>query len=267
MIQSSINPQDVPVVILAGGRGTRLMEETRTVPKPMVRIGEKPILLHLMLYYRSFGFRRFIICLGYKGHMVKDYFLSLHKFSSDLTIYGDRATHEYRNLDAFNWQVDLVETGEHSLTGTRLFRARDYIQAEHFCLTYGDGLSDVDLADELRFHVSHGALGTVAAVHPPSRFGRLEIGDGGRVTSFREKEAMCGDYINGGFFLFRREFLARLSEHENESLEGRVLSELADDGQMRCYKHEGFWQCMDTIRDKNYLESLWSKGKAPWKVW
>jgi glucose-1-phosphate cytidylyltransferase len=265
MIQSSVSPAEIPVVILAGGRGTRLMEETRTVPKPMVRIGEKPILLHLMQYYASYGFRRFVICLGYKGHIIKDHFLSLHKFSSDLTIYGDRSAFEYHGAEAFDWQVDLVETGEHSLTATRVHRARRYLDdAAHFCLTYGDGLSDVNLTEELRFHVDHGAIGTVAAVHPPSRFGQLEIGTDGRVMAFREKGRMAGDFINGGFFIFRRAMLDRIPEHENVSLEGPLLAALADEGQLHCFKHEGFWQCMDTIRDRQTLTEIYEDGQAPW---
>ena len=223
MNASSVQPADVPVVILAGGRGTRLMEETQLIPKPMVTIGGKPILLHIMLYYSSFGFRRFVLCLGYKGHLIKEYFLHLNKHTSSLVVFSSSGRQEYRPSAILDWEISLVETGEHSLTGTRLHQAREYIRAPHFCLTYGDGLADVDLAKELEFHLRHGRIGTVTAVHPPSRFGRLDLGDGDSVRSFREKETLRHDYINCGFFLFKREFLDRLSPTENQSLESQPL--------------------------------------------
>lgn len=264
MAHPTFSLAETPVVILAGGRGTRLIEETRVTPKPMVLIGEKPILLHIMSYYHSFGFQRFIVCLGYKGYLIKDFFLNLHKHGSDLTVYGGRSEHKYTISEAFDWQVDLVETGEHSLTATRIHRARKYIDAPHFCLTYGDGLSDIAVDKEIEFHLSHGKMATVAAVHPPSRFGSLGIDGQGRVTEFKEKSKLVNDYINGGFFIFRSEFLSRLSSTENQTLEGDVLSKLARDKELYCFKHEGYWQCMDTLRDRDTLEEAYQSGKAPW---
>ncbi len=243
-------PREIPVVILAGGRGTRLMEETRVVPKPMVTVGGQPILLHIMRYYGSFGFRRFVICLGYRGHVIREYF------------QGGRG----RSASS-GWDVALVETGRDSLTGTRLRRVSGRLDAPHFCLTYGDGVADIDLAAELRFHLGHGRLGTVTAVHPPARFGRLDLSETGRVRSFREKEALPHDFINGGFFMFRREFLERLAGSRNESLEHGALSRLAEEGELFAFRHAGFWQCMDTVRDREALEQVCRKGKAPWIKW
>jgi glucose-1-phosphate cytidylyltransferase len=261
-----IHPRDVPVVILAGGRGTRLMEETQVIPKPMVTVGGKPILLHIMRYYAAFGFRRFIVCLGYKGHIIKDYFLNLDKHTANLVVRRGSNRYVFEASGTRDWEISLVETGEHSLTGTRLQLAGDYIRSPHFCLTYGDGLCDVDLGAELAFHLRHGCTGTVCAVHPPSRFGKLELADGDLVTSFREKDHLIHDYINGGFFIFRSEFLNRLTPGENQSLESQPLEKLAQDGELRAFKHEGFWQCMDTLRDRETLEKIYDSGKAPWDV-
>lgn len=262
-----IDPKDVPVVILAGGRGTRLMEETQLLPKPMVTIGGKPVLFHIMRYYASFGFKRFVVCLGYKGHMIKDFFLDLNRHTASLVIEGASGRYQYDRAAQMNWQVALVETGEHSLTGTRLRLAEGFINAPHFCLTYGDGLCDLDLAKELRFHLAHGKLGTVAAVHPPSRFGKLDIGDDDRVQAFREKEHLSHDYINGGFFIFRSDFIGRISTGENQSLESQPLTQLAADSELCAFKHEGFWQCMDTLRDRETLEQIYDSGRAPWVRW
>ncbi|NCC60180.1 MAG: glucose-1-phosphate cytidylyltransferase [Verrucomicrobiae bacterium] len=262
--EDRINVADVPVVILAGGRGTRLMEETHVIPKPMVTIGGQPILLHIMQYYSSFGFRKFIICLGYKGHIIKEYFLDMPKHTADLFICGPSKQCEYIPSEMSEWQLHLVETGAHSLTATRLRVAARLIQEPHFCLTYGDGLSDVDLDAELLFHLHHGKLGTVAAVHPPSRFGRLDIHVDGQVMAFKEKESLDHDYINGGFFIFKHEFLKRLSPVEDQSLESQPLTRLAEDGQLCAFKHEHFWKCMDTIRDRNMLEDFFKSGNAPW---
>ncbi|MBU0677824.1 MAG: glucose-1-phosphate cytidylyltransferase [Verrucomicrobia bacterium] len=266
MTKQTVTPADVPVVILAGGRGTRLMEETQVIPKPMVSIGGKPIILHIMNHYSSYGFRKFIICLGYKGYVIKDYFLDLLKHTSSLVVHSRSGDYEYHQETVSDWDVSLIETGEHSLTGTRLHHVGGHIDAPVFCLTYGDGLSDIPIDEELRYHLEHGKTGTVAAVHPPSRFGRLDIGADGQVQSFQEKVKLHHDYINGGFFVFNKEFLGRLSSTENESLESEPLTRLAKDGQMQAYLHEGFWKCMDTMRDREDLEKIYESGKAPWII-
>lgn len=260
----SLQPADIPVVILAGGRGTRLMEETVSIPKPMTLIGDKPILLHIMQYYHSFGFRQFFILLGYKGHVMKEYFLNIQKYVSDLRIKGAQLSYEYEPSTTLDMDINLVETGEHSLTGTRLWRARGHIRAPHFCLTYGDGLSDIDLDAELAFHLKHGRLCTMAAVHPPSRFGILSINDRTGRALFREKGRSKHDYINGGFMIFRREFLRRLPSAGNYALEREPLTRLAERGQLYCFRHEGYWQCMDTMRDRETLEETYLSGNAPW---
>lgn len=243
---------DIPVVILAGGRGTRLSEMTHEIPKPMVPIGEYPMLLHIMRYYSSYGHKKFVICLGYLGNVIKDYFLNVERGTSSV------------NSMVSDWEVHLVETGADSLTGTRLSRVRDYLTNDHFCLTYGDGLSDLPLDKELEFHLSHGRTGTVTAVHPPARFGSLEIDDNDQVRVFAEKQLLKHDYINGGFFIFRRQFLDYLKSDENESLEGPSLTRLAQEGQLSAFRHSGFWQCMDTMRDVDVLRELYESGHAPW---
>jgi len=258
---------DIPVVILAGGRGTRLMEETSVIPKPMVTVGGKPILWHIMKIYGHYGFRKFVVCLGYKGHVIKDYFLDLLKHTSSLKVNTHTGTAEYVADHAADWEIALVETGEHSLTGTRLRKVRAYLDAPHFCLTYGDGVADVALDKEWAFHLNHGRIGTVAAVHPPSRFGTLELDAEASVLSFQEKEPLHNDYINGGFFMFRREFLDRLPGEGNYSLESEPLTQLARDGQLSAFRHDGFWQCMDMLRDRETLEKIYESGKAPWVKW
>ena len=258
-----MKPCDIPIMILAGGRGTRLMEQTREIPKPMVTIGGKPILMHLMNYYAKFGFRKFIVCLGYKGSVIKDYFLDIPRHTSSVRLLpGGRV--EYEAGLGSDWEVELAETGEHSLTGTRILRASRYVDADLFGLTYGDGLSNVDLAAELEFHLRHGKIGTMTAVHPPSRFGMMELEDDGRVRAFREKEKLRNDYINGGFFFFRRELFDRLPKDENVSFEAEPLTRLAADGELFAFRHEGFWGCMDTMRDREQLESIYESGSAPW---
>jgi len=256
-----MDKKDIPIILLAGGRGTRLMEVTREIPKPMVTVGGKPILLHLMQYYSSFGFRKFIVCLGYKGDVIKDYFLNVQERVSSVRIRGGKV--EFENGVASEWDITLAETGENSLTGLRVKLAGAYVDADMFGLTYGDGLSDVDLDAELAFHRAHGGIGTMTAVHPPSRFGMMELEDGGKVRSFREKEKLHNDYINGGFFFFKREMLDRLPA-ENVSFESTPLAALAADGELYAYRHEGFWGCMDTLRDRENLESIFESGKAPW---
>ena len=258
------NPATIPVVILAGGRGTRLMEETQLIPKPMVTIGGKPILLHIMRHYSAFGFKKFVICLGYKGHLIKEYFMHLPRHTSSVVVNTGTGEYAFQSDGASEWEVALVETGEHSLTGTRVAKVRSFIDAPHFCLTYGDGLSNIPIDQELEFHVRHGRLGTVAAVHPPSRFGMLDISEDGKVQSFKEKEVLPHDYINGGYFIFRREFLDRLGTVENESLESAPLRSLAEEGELHAFQHKGFWKCMDTLRDRETLEEIFDSGKAPW---
>lgn len=261
-----MTPSEIPVVILAGGRGTRLMEETTAIPKPMVTIGGKPVLWHIMKTYAAFGFQRFIVCLGYKGDVIKAYFLDLLKYTASLQIHTGTGTAEYLHDHDDSWDVALIETGEHSLTGTRLARIKKLIDAPHFCLTYGDGLSDLALDQELAFHLSHGRVGTIAAVHPPSRFGTLEIDEQATVRSFQEKQPLQHDYINGGYFIFRREFLDRLPIGGNYSLESDPLTQLARDGELCAFRHAGFWQCMDTMRDREMLEQIYDGGQAPWTL-
>jgi len=253
--------KDIPILILAGGRGTRLMEETRQVPKPMVSIGGKPILLHLMQSYSRYGFRKFIICLGYKGDVIKEYFLNIREKTSTVRLHAGGKV-EFESGPAHDWDITLAETGEHSLTAMRILLAGEYVDAPVFGLTYGDGLSDVDLDAELAFHRAHGKLGTMTAVHPPSRFGMMEMGDDGKVLAFREKEKLHNDYINGGFFFFQKEFISRLKE--NESLESAPLTQLSEDGELFAFRHDGFWGCMDTMRDRENLEKIYESGSAPW---
>lgn len=256
--------KDIPIMILAGGRGTRLMEETRDIPKPMVTIGGKPMLLHIMRYYGGFGFRKFIVCLGYKGEVIKDYFLNVRERTSTVRLPASGGRVEYEGGVEADWDLILADTGENSLTATRIRLAAKYVDAPLFGLTYGDGLSDLDLDAELAFHRAHGKLGTLAAVHPPARFGMVELAPDGRVQAFREKEKLPHDYINGGFFFFQKEFIARLPEQENTSLETYPLTRLAAAGELFAYRHGGFWACMDTLRDREDLEKIYESGKAPW---
>ena len=263
----SIHPADIHVVILAGGRGTRLMEETQVIPKPMVTVGGKPILWHIMMSYSQYGFRKFVVCLGYKGFVIKEYFMNLLKHTSSVKIQSISGEYEFHADRTPDWEISLVETGENSLTGTRLKHVENYIDAPHFCLTYGDGVCDIDLGRELSFHVDHGRVGTVGAVHPPARFGMIEIDAANQVKSFQEKEPLHHDFINGGYFMFQRSFLDRLPEDGNYSLESEPLTQLARDGQLAAFKHSGFWQCMDTLRDRESLERIYESGKAPWVKW
>ena len=241
------------------------MEETRTVPKPMVTVGEFPMVMHIMKHYSHFGFRNFVICLGYRGHMIKEYFMNYTRMTADIVIdlkSGRKGIETAAPAD--DWRISLVETGEHSLTALRLWRARSYLEkSDVFALTYGDGVSNIPLDKALEYHSSHDMIGTVSAVHPPSRFGLLQIDNDSVVTSFREKEALTHDYINGGFFFFDNTFLDTLDQR-NLALESEPLTDLADRGQLAGFKHDGFWQCMDTMRDREYLETLYAEGNAPW---
>jgi glucose-1-phosphate cytidylyltransferase len=254
------------LVILAGGLGSRLAEETEIKPKPMVEIGGKPILLHIMKLYSSFGINDFIICLGYKGYVIKEYFSNYMLHMSDVTIDFSNQKMDVHQSLAEPWRVTLVETGDKSMTGGRLRRVAKYLEGEEsFCFTYGDGVSDVDIDKLLTFHKSHGKIATVTAVQPPGRFGSMELDDY-QVFNFLEKPRGDGGWINGGFFVLQREALDYITE-DGTVWEQGPMHRLAKDGELMAYKHDGFWQPMDTLRDKQHLESLWAKDAAPWKRW
>lgn len=253
------------VVILAGGLGTRLAEETEVRPKPMVEIGGRPILWHIMKHYAHYGFREFLVAIGYKGEAIKRYFLEYHTLNGNLTVNlasGSVQTHEQEHDD---WTVDLIETGLHTQTGGRLKRLRPWIGNEPVMLTYGDGVADLDLRSLLRFHKSHGRLATVTAVRPPARFGGISF-DGDLVVEFTEKPRIGEGWINGGFMVLEPEVFEYL-EGDDTVLESDMLAKLSGDCQLAAFRHDGFWQCMDTLRDKRLLESSWDSQQAPWKVW
>ena len=253
-------------VILAGGLGTRISEETHLKPKPMIEIGGKPTLWHIMKLYSAHGVNEFVICCGYKGYLIKEYFANYFLHMSDVTI--DMATNhmEVHQQKAEPWRVTLVDTGEDTMTGGRLKRVADYVKQDPaFCFTYGDGVSDVDISALIAFHHAHGRWATVTAVRPPGRYGAIER-VGNRVVGFAEKPRGDGGLINGGFFVLSPQCLD-LIEGDHTSWEASPLVQLADMGQMMAFEHQGFWQPMDTLRDKNQLESLWETGKAPWKIW
>lgn len=257
--------RDIPVVILAGGFGTRLREETEFKPKPMVPIGGRPILWHIMKIYAHYGFHKFIICLGYKGEVIKDYFLNYHFKDIDVTIKtkdGSIVEHQINNDD---WEITLANTGVDCLTGSRVARVSRYINSDTFLLTYGDGLSDVNIDTLLAFHASHGKLVTITGVKPPSRFGYLDIQDD-QILSFAEKAPFNDERISGGFFVMHKRFIADyLSTDGNCTLEQDPFRKAAEDRQLMVYKHDGFWQCMDTLREQQYLEKLWQTS-PPWKL-
>ncbi|MDE1169759.1 MAG: glucose-1-phosphate cytidylyltransferase [Verrucomicrobium sp.] len=253
-------------VILAGGLGTRLAEETATRPKPMVEIGGRPILWHIMKTYSAHGIHDFVICAGYKGYMIKEYFSNYFLHMSDVTFDMRHNKMEVHQRRAEPWQVTIVDTGEETLTGGRLRRVREYVGDETFCFTYGDGVGDVDIAALVAFHKKQKTHATLTAVQPPGRFGALEIGGDARIATFREKPQGDGSWINGGYFVLEPEVFSHLHE-DKDVWERRPLEELAGAGQLSAYKHGGFWQPMDTIRDKLHLEELWASGTAPWKKW
>jgi glucose-1-phosphate cytidylyltransferase len=251
------------VVILCGGLGTRLSEETQVKPKPMVEIGGRPILWHIMKLYERHGLKDFMLALGYKGEMIKDYFLNYHARQSDLTVNLKSGQVDYSNPTAENWRVTLVDTGAASQTGGRLLRLKTFLPSgEAFMLTYGDGVSNVDIAALLAFHRSHGRLATVTAVRPPARFGDLRI-ENSQVTHFEEKPQGGEGWINGGFFVFETGVLDFIAD-DSTILERAPLERLAQCGELMAYQHPGYWQSMDTLRDKHALEELWANGKAPW---
>ncbi|MGE0600056.1 MAG: glucose-1-phosphate cytidylyltransferase [Dehalococcoidia bacterium] len=253
------------VGILAGGKGTRLTEETSVKPKPMVEIGGYPIIWHIMRHYAHYGFKEFAIGLGYKGEVLKKYMVDYAALSSDLTV--NLRTGAVKTADCYrpDWQVELIDTGLETQTGGRIKRLAQYMNGETFMLTWGDGVSDVNLHDLLAFHRSHGKLATMTAVRPPARYGHLSM-DGDRVVSFTEKPQIGEGWINGAFFVLEPE-IAEYIEGDETQWEREPMEQLAADGQLMAYRHESFWQCMDTLREKHILESMWQSGAAPWKVW
>jgi len=252
-------------VILAGGRGTRISEETHLKPKPMIEIGGRPLLWHIMKIYAANGVNDFVICCGYKGYLIKEYFANYVLHMSDVTFDMTRNEMEVHQQNAEPWRVTLVDTGEDTMTGGRLKRVADYVLAEDaFCFTYGDGVADVDVAASIAFHRGHGKLATITAVRPPGRYGALEL-DGTAVGAFSEKPAGDG-LINGGFFVLSPRCLDRIAG-DDTSWEAEPLTGLAADGELMAFAHAGFWQPMDTLREKTLLENLWDSGRAPWKVW
>ncbi len=254
------------VVILAGGYGTRLSEETVNIPKPMVEIGGKPILWHIMKIYSHYGYNDFIICLGYKGYIIKEYFMNYFMHMSDITVDLSNGRIKVHNSKAENWRVTLVDTGLDTMTGGRIKRIKDHLDGERFMLTYGDGVGDVNINSLVKFHESHGKLATMTAVQPSGRFGALRINDDKKVESFVEKPAGDGAWINGGFFVLEPQVIDYLKD-DNTIWEREPLENLTKESQLFAYKHEGFWKPMDTLRDKKELEELWNKGDVPWKIW
>jgi glucose-1-phosphate cytidylyltransferase len=253
-------------VILAGGLGTRISEETHLKPKPMIEIGGKPILWHIMKLYSAHDVHDFVICCGYKGYIIKEYFANYFLHMSDVTFDMEHNQMEVHQRNAEPWRVTLVDTGDETLTGGRLKRIAEYVADEQeFCFTYGDGVADVDVASQIAFHRHHGRLATVTAVQPPGRYGALQM-DGKQVAGFMEKPRGDGGLINGGFFVLSPACLD-LIDGDRTSWEGAPLTRLAAEGELMAFTHAGFWQPMDTLRDKTHLEELWDSGRAPWKVW
>ncbi|AFY59971.1 glucose-1-phosphate cytidylyltransferase [Synechococcus sp. PCC 6312] len=253
-------------VILAGGLGTRISEETHLKPKPMVEIGGRPILWHILKIYSNFGINDFIICCGYKGYVIKEYFANYFLHMSDVTFHMDLNYMEVHRKKAEKWKVTLVDTGDSSMTGGRLKRVQSYVGHETFCFTYGDGLANIDIRELVNFHHQHGRWATLTAVQPPGRYGALQLGEQDGITGFKEKPQGDGGWINGGFFVLEPQVFD-LIEGDATVWEQQPLNTLAEKGQLAAYKHQGFWQPMDTLRDKNHLEELWQAWKAPWKVW
>jgi glucose-1-phosphate cytidylyltransferase len=257
------NEDYMKVVLLAGGLGTRLAEYTETIPKPMVTIGNKPILWHIMNRYAQFGHDEFIVALGYKSEVVKDYFLNYRKLNSDLAIDLDTGVVQSLREELINWHVSLVNTGEETLTGGRLKRLENFLEGQRFMLSYGDGLSDVDFDALIQFHESHGKMITMTAVRPPARFGELKL-HGSSVENFVEKPQLHEGWVNGGFFVIEPDFLKLIAD-DSTMLEREPLERAAELGELMAYRHEGFWQCMDTKRDRDLLQTLYENG-APWEV-
>ena len=253
------------VVLLAGGFGTRISEESHLKPKPMIEVGGKPILWHIMKIYSHYGLNDFVICCGYKGYVIKEYFANYFLHTSDVTFDMKSNKMEIHQNSSEPWKVTLVDTGEETMTGGRIRRVKDYIGKEDFCLTYGDGVANVDIQQVLDFHKKHGGLATLTATQPPGRFGALNL-QGDKVRSFQEKPEGDGNWINGGFFVLNHKVIDLIPDDKTVWEKGPMES-LAKDGELHAYFHRGFWQPMDTLRDKNHLEELWQSGKAPWRVW
>lgn len=254
-------------VILAGGLGTRISEESHLKPKPMIEIGEKPILWHIMKYYSSFGYNDFIICCGYKQYIIKEFFADYYLHMSDVTF--DFTTENKMIVHSNNtepWKVTLIDTGLNTMTGGRIKRVKDYIENESFMLTYGDGVADVNIKELVDFHKSHGKIATITAIQPGGRFGMLDINDSEGVNSFKEKSREDDGWINGGFMVLNPEIIEYI-DGDSTTFEKEPLETVASEGQLKAFRHHGFWQCMDTMRDKELLEKLWASNKAPWKVW
>ncbi len=257
------------VVILAGGFGTRIEEETTVVPKPLVRIGEYPILWHIMKIYSHYGFKDFIICLGYKGYMIKEYFANyfLHQCDVTFDFSKDKSRMVIHNKKADAWRVTLVDTGINTLTGGRIKAIKPYVKDGQFMLTYGDAVSDVNISALVKHHLSRKKIVTLTAVQPPGKFGVFKLGKDPLVKRFSEKPAGDGAWINGGFFVLTPDIFKYIDKGEKSVLEKDILEALAKDNQLMAYPHRGFWKCMDTLRDKKEIEQLWLSGEAPWKVW
>jgi len=253
-------------VILAGGLGTRISEETHLKPKPMIEIGGMPIIWHILKTYSHHGINEFVICCGYKGYIIKEYFANYFLHTSDVTFHMDSNRMEVHLQKAEPWKITLVDTGESTMTGGRLKRVRDHLGDETFCFTYGDGVSDVNITNLVRFHHEHGLQATLTAVQPPGRFGALKISDQSLVRGFQEKPQGDGGWINGGYFVLEPTVIDRI-ESDQTIWEQDPLISLANEGQLAAYHHQNFWQPMDTLRDRNHLEELWTNGQAPWKVW
>lgn len=254
------------VVLLAGGMGTRISEESVLRPKPMIEIGGRPILWHIMKIYAQHGLHEFVICLGYKGYMIKEYFMNFFLHHSDVTIDVSSNNVVYHQTNVEPWKVTLIDTGENTQTGGRLKRVRQYLDpAEPFCMTYGDGVADIDITASIAFHRAHGKLATTSVALPPGRYGAVEL-DNDQVRSFTEKPKGDQGFVNGGFFVLSPAVIDRVHD-DSTAWEMGPLQGLATEGQLYAYRHRGFWHAMDTLRDKNHLESLWQSGQAPWKTW
>lgn len=267
-----IDVATTPVVILCGGMGTRLREASEKLPKPLVDIGGRPILWHIMKTYRSYGFRRFVLCLGYKSEAIKRFFLDYREHASDFTLRaGDDALDFHSRKEMEDWEVTFVETGLTTGTGARVKRVADHLTTDHFLLTYGDGIGDVDLAGLVQAHLAGGRIGTVTGVHPASRYGEMHVagdGDGVVVEEFNEKPTLATGWVSGGFFVFRREFVDKyLDDDADLLLEHAPLQQLARDRELTMFSHEGFWMGMDTFRDWTELNAMWDRGHAPWRSW
>lgn len=263
--------KDIPVVILCGGRGTRLQEETELRPKPLVEIGGKPILWHIMKHYSAYGFKRFILCLGYKKEMIKDYFLNYHYRNSDLTLRLADSTPKgvtihRKSSQVEDWEVTLADTGDEAMTGARIYRIQPYLKSDTFMLTYGDGVSNVDLDKLVKLHKKEGRIATLTAVRAPGRFGEITL-NGHATARFEEKPAGTQNRINGGFFVADKKIFKYLNDNDGCIFEREPLERLSKENQLAAYPHDGFWQCMDTLRDVENLRELWNSGKAKWKTW